>query len=281
VSELRIALLQIAAAGYDRVANLETGLAACRRAAELGADIALFPEMWSIGYAFERDDLERWRAQAVRRDGEFVGRFARLAEDLRLAIAVTYLERGPSGPRNTLTLFDSRGREALTYAKVHTCAFDRPEVALATGDAFAVADLDTAAGPVRLGAMICFDREFPEAARILALQDAELILVPNACEMEMNRLGQLRARAFENMCAVALANYPAPQSNGHSALFDPMAFTSDGVSRDTCVFEAGEEAGVFVAPLDLGALREWRRTEVWGGAFRRPDLYGRLTDSPR
>src|SRR5665647_646655 len=119
--------------------------------------------MWSIGYAFERDDLERWRAQAVRRDGEFVGRFARLAEDLRLAIAVTYLERGPSGPRNTLTLFDSRGREALTYAKVHTCAFDRPEVALATGDAFAVADLDTAAGPVRLGAMICFDREFPEA----------------------------------------------------------------------------------------------------------------------
>jgi len=96
VSELRIALLQIAAAGYDRVANLETGLAACRRAAELGADIALFPEMWSIGYAFEGDDLERWRAQVVRRDGEFVGRFARLAEDLRLAIASRTSSAGPA-----------------------------------------------------------------------------------------------------------------------------------------------------------------------------------------
>ena len=281
MSELRIALLQIPAAGYDQVANLESGLAACRRAAELGADIALFPEMWSVGYAFERDDLERWRAQAVPREGEFVGRFASLAEDLRLAIAVTYLERGPGGPRNTLTLFDRRGREALTYAKVHTCAFDRPEVALAPGDAFAVADLDTAAGPVRLGAMICFDREFPEAARILALRGAELILVPNACEMERNRLGQLRARAFENGCAVVLANYPTPQYNGHSAVFDPMAFGTDGESRDTCVFEAGEEPGVFVVSLELGVLREWRRTEVWGGAFRRPELYGRLTELPR
>jgi predicted amidohydrolase len=280
VSELRIALLQVAAAGYDQAANLETGLAACRRAAGLGADIALFPEMWNIGYAFEGDDLERWRAQAVARDGAFTGRFARLAEELGMAIALTYLECGPDGPRNALTLFDRLGRETLTYDKVHTCAFDRPEAALAPGDGFPVAELDTAAGPLRLGAMICFDREFPEAARILALQGAELILVPNACEMEGNRLGQLRARAFENGCAVALANYPAPQQNGHSVVYDPMAFASGGESRETCVFEAGEAAGVFVAALDLGALREWRRTEVWGGAFRRPEVYGPLTDLP-
>lgn len=278
MSELRIALLQIAGAGYDQAANLETGLAACRRAAELGADIALFPEMWNTGYAFERDDLERWRAQAVSCDGEFVGRFARLAGELGLAIAVTYLERSPAGPRNTLTLFDRRGREALTYAKVHTCSFDRPEVALTPGDGFAVADLDTAAGPVRVGAMICFDREFPEAARVLALEGAELILVPNACEMEANRLGQLRARAFENMCAVALANYPAPQQNGRSVVFDPIAFGAGGASRDTRVLEAGADEGVYVAPLDLDALREWRRREVWGGAYRRPGCYGRLTD---
>ena len=277
MSEVRIALLQIAAAGYDQSANLETGLAACRRAAELGADIALFPEMWNVGYAFERDDLDRWRAQAVSRDGAFVRRFAGLAEELGLAIAVTYLERRPAGPRNTLVLFDRRGREALTYAKVHTCAFDRPEVALTPGDSFAVADLDTAAGPLRVGAMICFDREFPEAARILALEGAELILVPNACEMEANRLGQLRARAFENMCAVAMANYPAPQQNGHSVVFDPIAFDAHGASRETSVYEAGTDGGVFVAHLDLDALREWRRREVWGGAYRRPGCYGRLT----
>ena len=127
-----------------------------------------------------------------------------------MAIAVTYLERSPAGPRNVVTLFDSAGREALTYAKVHTCSFDLPEQALAPGTEFPVARLETRAGPVAVGAMICFDREFPEAARLLALGGAELILVPNACELEANRLGQVRARAFENMVAVAVANYAAP-----------------------------------------------------------------------
>jgi N-carbamoylputrescine amidase len=278
VSELRIALLQIAAAGHDPVANLETGLAACREAAGLGADIALLPEQWSTGYAFEDGDLERWRSCATARSGAFVGAFRDLAADLGMAIVVTYLEEWPHGPRNTLTLFDRRGREVFTYAKVHTCAFDLPEAELTPGDEFPVGELDTAAGTVRVGAMICFDREFPEAARILALRGAELLLVPNACEMEANRLGQLRARAFENAVAIALANYPAPQQNGHSVVFDPIAFGADGESRDTTVFEAGREAGVFVVSLDLEALREWRRAEVWGGAFRRPEVYGPLTD---
>jgi N-carbamoylputrescine amidase len=61
-------------------------------------------------------------------------------------------------------------------------------------------------------------------------------------------------------------------------VFDPIAFDADGVSRDTHVFEAGAGAGVCVARLDLDALREWRRREVWGGASRRPGYYGRLTD---
>lgn len=49
--------------------------------------------------------------------------------------------------------------------------------------------------------MICYNREFPESDRILMLQDAEIILVPNACPMEINRLSQFRAGAYENMCA--------------------------------------------------------------------------------
>ena len=279
---LTIALLQIAAVGYDQTANLERGVAACRRAAALGADVALFPELWNIGYAFEDGDAERWRAQAVPRDGEFVRRFAELAAELEMAIAVTYLERGAAvaggaaGLRNTLDLFDRRGREALSYAKVHTCGFDAPEAMLEPGPGFVVAPLETAAGSVAVGAMICFDREFPEAARVLALEGAELVLVPNACEMEANRLGQLRARAFENMVAVALANYPAPAQNGHSVVYDPIAFGEAGVSRDTCIVEAGAEEGVVVARLDLAALREWRRREVWGGAWRRPGAYGPL-----
>ena len=277
---LTIALLQIEAAGYDQAENLRRGEAACREAAAGGADIALFPEMWNIGYAFEHGDLGRWRAQAVRRDGEFVARFGRLAAELGLAIAVTYLEETTAGPRNTVTLFDRHGHEALTYAKVHVCAFDQPEEALTPGDAFPVATLDTAAGPVAVGAMICYDREFPESARILALNGAELLLVPNACPMEDNRTGQLRARAYENEVAVALANYPATHDDcdGHSVAFEPMICDARGESRDTTVVRAGGEEAVLPACFDLEALRAWRRTEVWGSRFRRPELYGRLTE---
>ena len=49
---------------------------------------------------------------------------------------------------------------------MHTCAFDLPEAALTPGDSFEVCALDTAAGEVRVGAMICYDREFPESAQI-------------------------------------------------------------------------------------------------------------------
>lgn len=66
--------------------------------------------------------------------------------------------------------------------------------------------------------MICYDREFPESARILMPKGAELILVPNACFLEHNRISQLRARAFENTVAVAVANYAAPQENAPSCL---------------------------------------------------------------
>jgi predicted amidohydrolase len=275
---LRIALLQLVGAGYDREAGLARGLAACRRAAAAGADVALFPELWSTGYAFSGGDLTRWRAQAIGGDDPWVLAHADFAAAHGMAIAATYLERTPDGPRDVLTLFDASGREALTYAKVHTCSFDLPEEALAPGTTFPVTRLETRAGPVAVGAMICFDREFPEAARALALAGAELLLVPNACELEANRLGQVRTRAFENMVAVAVANYAAPQENGHSTVVDPIAFDAEGRSRDTRVFEAQETEDVCLVDLDVAALREWRRREVWGSRCRRPGAYGALVD---
>jgi N-carbamoylputrescine amidase len=276
-TDLRIALLQLAGCGYDRDAGLARGEAACRAAAAAGADLALFPELWSTGYGFVNGSLRRWRAQAIARDDPWVRAHSVLAGELGMAIAVTYLERWPAGPRNVVTLFDRAGREVLTYAKVHTCTFDLPEQALTPGVVFPVASLETRAGPVAVGAMICFDREFPEAARLLALGGAELILVPNACELEANRLGQVRARAFENAAAVAVANYAAPQENGHSTLIDPIAFDAEGRSRDTRVFEAGEAEEVCLVRLDLDAVRAWRRREVWGKQCRRPRTYGALT----
>ncbi|HUT21734.1 MAG TPA: nitrilase-related carbon-nitrogen hydrolase, partial [Anaerolineae bacterium] len=72
MSILRIALLQLTACGTDQGANLRKGLAFCRRAKELGADVVLFPEMWNIGYTpYHSGNLgarEAWQAQAVGAD---------------------------------------------------------------------------------------------------------------------------------------------------------------------------------------------------------------------
>ena len=153
---------------------------------------------------------------------------------------------------------------------------------LTPGEDFYVTTLDTHCGEVKVGAMICYDREFPESARILMLQGAELILVPNACPMEINRLSQLRARAYENMLAIATCNYPdsVPDCNGGSSVFDGVAYLPelDG-SRDTCILQADSEEGVYLAELDLEQLRRYRESEVHGNAFRRPQKYGLLLDT--
>ena len=280
MSTINVALLQMVACGNDQEANLSKGEAFCRRARDMGADIALFPEMWNIGYSFpdssQPDARERWAAQAVGREDRFVRRFRTLAAELGMAIGITYLERWPGRPRNTLALVDRHGALVMTYAKVHTCEFDA-EVALTPGDGFHVCTLDTPGGEVKIGAMICYDREQPESARILMLKGAEIILTPNACELEPNRIGQFRCRAYENMLGVAMANYAAPQENGHSVAFDGMAFRHNHKGRDTLIVEAGELEGVYMAPFDVEAIREYRAREIWANAYRRPSRYGLLT----
>lgn len=276
---LKIALLQIAPCGALE-GNLEKGLAACRRAGGLGADIALFPEMWSNGYRIYGRPVDQWKAEAIPAHSEFVSAFGALARELHMAIGVTFLERYEGGPRNSMVLFDRFGERKITYAKVHTCDFD-VERNLTPGEEFYVADLDAACGEVKVGAMICYDREFPESARILMLKGAELILVPNACPMEINRLSQLRARAYENMLAVATCNYPGsvPDCNGGSSVFDGVAHLPElEGSRDTCILQAEEAEGIYLAELDLERLRRYRENEVHGNAFRRPRKYGLLLD---
>lgn len=274
--KLKVALLQLMPGeGLERQYSI--GEAACRRAAELGADIALFPEMWSCGYDFpqDHDELE---ALSLGRDSFFMKCFQSLAKELRMAIGITYLEAYGSFSRNSLALFDMNGGRVLDYAKVHTCDFGEERV-LTPGNDFFVSELNTREGAVKVGAMICYDREFPESARVLMLKGAELILVPNACPMEINRLSQLRSRAFENMLGIATCNYPAgkPDCNGHSSAFDGVAYLPEAEdSRDTCILEAGSGEGIFFAEFDLDMMRGYRAREVHGNAYRRPEKYGLL-----
>lgn len=276
MENLKIALLQLLPENSVH-SNLLKGLEACRKAKEMGAEIALFPEMWSVGYCIPQDENEL-KASAIATESDFVNAFAQLSKSLDMAIGITFLEKYDPSPRNTMCLFDRYGNNVLTYAKVHTCEFGE-ESCLTAGEHFSVADLNTSQGNVKIGAMICYDREFPESARILMLKGAGLILVPNACPMEINRISQLRARAFENMLGIATVNYPAgqPDCNGHSSAFDGIAYKPfEEESRDTLIFEAGEREGIYIADFSIDAIREYRKREVHGNAYRRPEKYGLL-----
>lgn len=276
MSKLTIAMLQISPCSSLKE-NLTKGINACLAAKLGGADIALFPEMYSNGYDIYDRKFDDWKQEAITLNDDFVLTFQELSKQLNMAIGLTLLEKISYSqyPQNTLVLFDRKGRRVLTYAKVHTCDFD-VERYLSSGEDFYVCDLDTDCGTVKVGAMICYDREFPESARILMLKGAELILVPNACPMEINRISQLRARAFENMLAVATCNYPinVPDCNGHSTIFDGVVYKkNENESRDTCILQAPENEGIYLATIDLDELREYRNNEIHGNAYRKPDKY--------
>lgn len=241
--KIKIALLQISPCKTAEE-NFEKGVQYCKKARESGADIALFPEMWSNGYNIYGRPVEEWKREAVSVDGDFVTGFGCLAKELNMAIGITLLEKYGNAPRNSMVLFDRFGEQKFVYAKVHTCDFD-VERNLTPGDDFYVTDLNTERGGVKVGAMICYDREFPESARILMLKGAELILVPNACPMEINRLSQLRARAYENMTAIATCNYPetVPDCNGGSSVFDGVAYLPASEGFQGYLYFAGRWTG--------------------------------------
>ena len=285
---LKIALLQLTPEANAEAAT-KSGVAACREAAANGADIALFPEMWSNGYAYtdHRDPGagEAWMAAAVRPDSPFVRSFQHAAKELNMAVAITYLETHEPRPRNSVTIFDRLGRRVLHYSKIHICTFET-ECFCSPGDKFLVAMLETRHGPVQIGAMICFDREFPESARVLALLGAELVLVPNACVFDDHRTMQMQTRAFENKVALAMTNYPDTHigGNGSSLAVSPIAWELDGTNprsqyRETLMLRTGPGPGIHYCEFDLDAIRHYRENAIWGTTFRQPQTYDILIDS--
>ncbi|OHX14213.1 carbon-nitrogen hydrolase family protein [Chromobacterium sphagni] len=241
----------------------------CAQAARQGAELLLLPELWPIAY----DSARMTAAHAWDDSHPVLAQLPRLARRHGLALGFTYLAVCDGRLRNRLRLHGADGGIAFDYDKVHICNFTGgTETALQPGGCFPCADLLLRGQTVRVGAMICFDREFPEAARTLMKQGAELILVPNACPMLSDaelgdaRLQQLRGRALENRCAIALCNYPAPLHDGGSCLID---------AAGRIQAQADEREQLLPARLDLTGLRRWRREqdEVWGLAALRPQCY--------
>ena len=273
MSKFRVALLQMTSHATDQEKNCEKGLGFCRQAGDMGADLALFPEMWNIGYS--RDGLENpegqkgFKLQAISRDDEFILRHRELAKELKMGVCITYLESCSGQVRNSLAIIGKDGEINMNYSKVHTCDFGIMEALCAPGEDFFVNQFKVSATTsVKLGAMICYDREFPESGRILMLKGAEVVLTPNACELDSLRIDQFKTRAFENALGMAMTNYPNPKNNGHSVAFD---------QKGNLIVEAGEREGIYMAEFDLEEIRSYRQSSIWGNAFRRPQRYGPLS----
>lgn len=207
------------------------GIKYCKKAKQMGADIAVFPEMWNTGYEmlFEGDlkdqdkiskeKIDKWNSKAIENNDEFINQYINLAKEFEIAIAITYLEKTEQKPKNTVIIIDKNGNIILKYSKVHTVD-SKMEAYTEPGTEFKTCELDYGRGKVKLGTMICFDRDFPESTRILMLQGSEIILVPNACYMSKIRLEQLKVRAYENMVGIATVNYA--NHCGKSSAYSPI-----------------------------------------------------------
>ena len=272
-----VALLQILPDGNNQSRNLERGIEYCSKAKRLGADLALFPELWNIGFApcpDEEEGRRNWEESAIDRQSVFFQGFVRAARDYKINVALTYLEKHTPKPRNSVSMIDRQGNVVLSYSKVFLCDFTEPgevgcDSGCTPGNLFEVCTLTGKEGAVRVGAMICADREFPEAAAQLMLKGAELIVVPNSCTLDGIRSTLLKARAFDNLVGIAAANYPAPHDNGNSQAYTCVAWTEGGSEQETLLVQAGREEGVFLACFDIDAIRAHRKREAWRMDYRK------------
>ncbi len=260
----------------DQSANLKKGISFCKKSKELGCDIVLFPEMWNVGYYAicpneVMNYIDDFKRRSIPEDSSFVREYQALAKKLEIIIVTTYLEAPSSEepPKGIMIVINRKGHIVLKYAKVHTCDFDMG-VIYEPGNEFPVASVDTIFGPVVIGGMLCYDREFPESARILMLKGAEIILTANCCTLDDKRINQFQTRAFENAVGVAMTNYPMPFTNGRSVAFD---------AQGEQIVQAGSNEGIYIARFDIDELRLYRSTCGWGNSYRRPRKYSLLTSS--
>ncbi|MFG2073334.1 carbon-nitrogen hydrolase family protein [Nonomuraea maritima] len=237
----RIALCQIPVSP-DPSVNLKRAREALARAE--GADLAIFPEATLTRYGRRVTDL------AEPLDGPFVSGLAEGARQHGLAVIAGVFESGGDRVRNTAVVIDAEGAVTAAYRKIHL--FDsfgaRESDLVAPGAEPVVAEV---AG-VRVGLITCYDVRFPELARALVDQGAEMFAVIAAWGSgplkEDHWVTLVRARALENTmwtAAVGQAPNPGESSDGYgvgrSMLVDPL-----GVVRA----DLGTGPGVQVVEVD-------------------------------
>lgn len=271
MSETIVACAQIALDVDAPDANREAATVAVRAAAEQGAQVIVLPELTPSGYVLADADEARRRAESVA--GPTVTGWAALALELGVVVVGGFCELGDDGRvHNSAALVDPSGVRAV-YRKAHL--WDREPERFVAGDAPPPV-VETAFG--RIGVVVCYDLEFPEWMRSVALAGAELVCAPvnwprypapeGERPMEVVRV---QAQAAFNRVFVAACDRVGRERGvdwvGGSTIADP-----DGWPLTDPL---GATPGLALARCDLSRSRDKRvgdRNDVHGD--RRPDLYG-------
>lgn len=232
-----------------------------------GAELLITPEMYLTGYAIGAD---RVAALAEPVDGPLAQTVASIAQRHGIAIVYGYPEHNPSGkPFNAAQAIDADGTRLMNHRKTHLFG-DLDRAQFSEGD---VASQVFEHKGWRLGLLICYDVEFPEAVRCLALQGADAVLVPTANMEPFDEVQRvlLPARALENRLFVAYANACGNEGplvyNGLSSVCGP-----DG---QVAVQAQSASEATTVCTLTRRALDAARAASPLPD--RRRDLYGPLT----
>ncbi|KTB77312.1 carbon-nitrogen hydrolase family protein [Pseudomonas syringae] len=266
---MRVALYQCPPLPLDVSGNLTRLEQQAIVAAAQGVQVLICPEMFLTGYNIGAQAVSEL-AQA--QNGPAATHIAAIAQANGIAILYGYPERGADQQiHNAVQLIDSHGTRLCNYRKTHLFSGLDKSMFSAGEDHFPVVELNG----WRLGLLICYDVEFPENTRRLALAGAELILVPTANMVPYDFVCDVtvRARAFENHCYVVYANYCGSEGEivycGLSSLCAP-----DG-SRPAL---AGQDETLMIGTLDKALLTQARSANDYF-ADRRPELYASLSKS--
>lgn len=274
------------ACGASREANLQSSIAGIRQAAAAGATLVLLQELHATPYFCQTEDPACFDlAEPV--PGPSTERFGVLAAELGIVIVISLFEKRAEGLyHNTAVVIDADGRIAGRYRKMHIP--DDPgyyEKYYFTPGDLGFEPIDTAVG--RLGVLVCWDQWYPEAARLMALAGAELLLYPTAIGWDMDDDAEERQRQQDAWLTVqrshAIANsLPVLICNrtGHEA--DPAGHSSGirfwggsaviGPQGEILARATSDAAEVLVTEVDLGRGGELRRLWPWF-RDRRVDAY--------
>ena len=276
---VRLAITQMACS--DRLEeNLDKAEDLVRRAAAEGAKIVLLQELFENLYFPQLEREEMFELAHPIDEHPFLERFGALAAELGVVLPVSFFESSNQAYYNSLMMFDADGSRLGVYRKSHIP--DGPgyeeKYYFNPGDS-GFKTWRTSVG--RIGVAICWDQWFPEAARIMALQGADLLLYPTAIGSEPIDAGGLDTRdmwqrvmighAVANCAYVGTSNRVGSEGE---ATFYGSSFICD--PRGEKLVEADTEGeGTFFADLDLAWARRFR---AGFGFFRdrRPDLYRKL-----